>query len=362
MLRFVDSAGAFQIMQPDYSLHWSFFLVFDLQRRLHQMNLLLLLCLLACATYAFAEKGEHRADAKLGEYIFFEQKLSSTGDVSCATCHRPDRFFSDGLPVSVGAEKRLGTRNAPSLLNLRHHSTFFWDGREASLEKLVLQPFTNVREHGLRGMGEVLDRLKESKQLELLLTPEEKQKLSEEKIAKALVAFLTSLSSKASRFDEYLMGNQDAMSLSAQRGLALFKGKAKCSDCHLLDPEASLTDNLFHRLHGRNADRGLGDLLGNIFTSESQEIARMISADAKVASLGRFLSTKVAKDLGAFRTPSLKNVALTGPYFHDGSVASLSEAIDIELYYRGLGHGRPLVLTVEEKQELMEFLKALTSK
>ena len=149
------------------------------------------------------------------------------------------------------------------------------------------------------------------------------------------------------------------MSAAGKRGLALFQARAQCAECHLIGPSSSLlTDQQFHvaaRGIARDVTRNLAAL-----TTRGRELEALIATDPQVAALGRFVATLMPSDIGKFKTPSLRNVALTAPYMHDGSIATLSEAADLELYTRG-AVTRPIVLTRAEKQDLLEFLRALSS-
>lgn len=297
--------------------------------------------------------------ASLGERLFNDKSLSSDGRTSCASCHRPDRAFTDALATSVGAHGRTGTRNAPSLLDVAELPQFFWDGRESSLETVVLQPLTNPVEMDLASTEELVRRLERSPQYAEAFKP--LGGVSGESVAKALVAYLRTLRSGDSAYDRFVAGDRNALGPDEQAGLALFTGKAACNECHVLQtPRARLTDDRFHHL-GVNDDAIAGKVATLIpRIADRKQLGRIVLTEANVAGLGHFVASRQPADLAAFRTPSLRNVVLTAPYMHDGSVATLHEAVEQEIYYRGLNKGRPIPLAVRESQQLLAFLHSLS--
>jgi cytochrome c peroxidase len=304
----------------------------------------------------------------LGRKLFFDTRLSADGSVSCATCHRPDAAFADGRTVAVGIEGRRGTRNTPSLLNAALHASQFWEGRRGSLEEQVLDPLVSPMEHGLPDYKALLDVLSKDAAYPREFRREfgpDAAGIALSQVASALAAFVRSLATGDSPAERYLYRDErDAMSEPGLRGLELFRGRAQCAACHTVgERNASLTDNGFHAV-GTGLDRiapKLGPLAIRVARMSNDEVDALIPGDPEVAALGRFLVTRDPADIGKFRTPSLRNVALTAPYMHDGSVATLEEAVERELYYRGRLQGRPLVLTPAEKEDLVAFLRSLTS-
>ncbi|WP_427308978.1 cytochrome-c peroxidase [Cupriavidus sp. H39] len=310
------------------------------------------------------------AKSELGKKLFFDKRLSADGSVSCASCHQPDRAFSDGLPKSKGVGDRTGTRNAPSLLNASLMDSQFWDGRRSSLESQALDPFVNPREHGLTSYGQLLQAIRHNQDYASLFQDAfdvHIDSIDERHIAKAIASYERSIARGNSAFDRYYYaGEQTAISSAARRGLALFMGRAQCVSCHHIGSAgSSFTDHQFHSLH-----IGLGRIESRLATVSKAAVAartgeRSIDATAlseeDISELGRFFITLNPVDIGQFRTPSLRNVALTAPYMHDGSVATLEEAVDQEIYYRTVLNGRPLILTPDEKSDLAEFLRSLTS-
>lgn len=304
----------------------------------------------------------------LGQQLFNDAALSSDGQVRCASCHSPDKAYSDGRPVAIGVRGLAGTRNTPSLANIAaaKESTFFWDGRRSALEQAVLDPLTNPVEMGLGDQAEVLRRISRNDAYRTAFAQAFPSNvgLTANEVGMALAAYVRSLKPVESRFDRYLRGDRGALNPRAQLGLALFEGKAGCAECHRLDgPSPTLTDHAYHRtgvgLDGISAH--LPALTESVIARSLQggAIGDRVATHADEAQLGRFNVTQDPADIGLFRTPSLRGVAKTAPYMHDGSVATLEDAIDREVYYRSLQAGRPLNLSVEERLNLAAFLQAL---
>jgi cytochrome c peroxidase len=317
-----------------------------------------------------ADNPQTPARIALGRQLFFDARLSRNGSISCSSCHQPKHAFSDGRALAQGIDKREGTRNTPSLLNVAFNTSQFWDGRRTSLEAQALDPLTNPLEHGLKDTQALLAIIRADPTYAThfhAAFPTNGTSAQMDQIAQALACFERTLIAGDSPFDRYFFGRDErALSLSAQRGLTLFQHSAQCSSCHTIGlTEALFTDNAFHSLNvglQRIASR-LPELTKRVVAARRSGISidRVILSDRDIAELGRFAVTLSPADIGNFRTPSLRNVELTAPYMHDGSVATLQEAVDRELYYRGNLAGRPLILTPGEKSDLVEFLKALTS-
>jgi cytochrome c peroxidase len=240
------------------------------------------------------------AKVELGKKLFFDPRLSGNNKVSCATCHIPEMAYGDGQALSRGAKGNALERNTQSCLNVAFYKTLFWDGRATSLEEQALAPIQSEME-----MNQSLDELER----ELVAIPgyvsEFKQVFgaepNQEDIAKALAAFQRTLVTRLSPFDRYLMGDKDALSYDAKIGLELFEGEAGCIECH---HGPLLSDGNFYRLGVSYKD------------------------------LGRAKVTGKKEDRYRFRTPSLRNVAETGPYMHDGSRKTLEDVVTF--YYRGI--------------------------
>lgn len=274
---------------------------------------------------------------QLGKRLFFDKRLSLDQRLSCATCHNPRHGFSNALPVSEGVSGQKGSRNVPTLVNRIYGMGQFWDGRAQTLESQALKPIFNVHEMGMNEKL-LLQRLKADATYQKLF---DKAFGSSEPtisgVSKAIACFERTLLTGDSPFDRYEWnGEESALTESAARGLLLFRGKARCSTCHI---GTNFTDEKFHNL---GAGIGEGQL-----------------------DPGRAAITMDPADFGKFKTPSLRNVELTAPYMHDGSLAQLEDVI--KFYDQG---GRPnpnldqemkpIELNDLEKADLLEFLKSLT--
>ena len=257
---------------------------------------------------------------ELGRKLFFDTRLSRTQTVSCASCHDLKRAFTDGRTTSEGVSGRRGTRNAPTVINRGYGVSHFWDGRARSLEEQVLKPIQDPNEMDMT-LQEVSGRVK----------------LSPDDIARALASYLRTVRSGNSSFDRYMSGDSQALSQDELRGLNIFRAKANCNACHI---GPNFTDERFH-----NTGRGW--------------------RDARFIDVGRFAVTGREQDRGAFNTPTLRDIAKTAPYMHDGSLTTLEDVV--EFYDQGGNPNpqldaeiQPLHLTAEDKRLLVAFLRALT--
>ena len=288
--------------------------------------------------------GAPAAAVALGKKLFFSPSLSVDGSLACAGCHQPGKGFADPRPHSPGVNGGRGNRNAPSVWNAAYWSSQFWDGRAASLEEQASGPMMNPVEmgHSSRGVVAAVKANPEFRQMMAAAYGDETVTL--ERITKAIAAYEKTLLRGNSPFDRFLFGgDKTALSEEAQRGLGLFRNKARCALCHTLAADhALLTDQKFHNL-------GVGmDPAGNL------------------PDPGRFKVTGREADRGAFRTPSLRNIAETAPYMHDGSLKSLKEVVD---FYVGGGNANPQLdpllqpltsFTRQERTDLVAFLESLT--
>jgi cytochrome c peroxidase len=315
----------------------------------------------------------NRKVISLGKRLFFDSRLSADGKVSCGKCHLPSLAFTDGRARSLGYRNQVGTRNAPSLLNVVYQKSLFWDGRTADLESQVSAPLTNPVEHALTSASDVLNVIGSDPSYVKTFAGAFKvdsHGIDTGMVAQALSAYERSLLSGGSAFDHYRYGHDsDALSPEAARGLAIFRNRAQCVTCHAIgDSSALFTDGEFHMSPLRlPAEVGshLGSLTKKVLAAKEsnipRELERLIATDSDVAALGRFIVTLSPADIGKFKTPSLRNVALTAPYMHDGSIKTLEEAVELELYGRGNTLNYPIALTANEKLDLISFLHALTS-
>ena len=310
----------------------------------------------------------------LGETLYNDKRLSADGAVSCATCHDPKLGFTDGLPKAKGVKGLFGTRNSPTVLNSAYYEMLFWDGRVNSLEEQSKQPFINPVEAGLMNLDEVADIVRRDpdyvKRFKEVFGVEADD-ITIDHVVKAIASFERTVISANSPFDRWRFGGDEAaVSDSVKEGFELFNGKGRCQSCHTTSETFALfTDNKFH-----NIGVGFESISPNLKTivnefrkaaKEGKSVDELVLTKAESSELGRFAVTLQIKELGAFKTSTLRDVALTAPYMHDGSVATLKEVV--ELYNRGgepnrfLDGGiRPLELTDHEIEALVAFLESLT--
>jgi cytochrome c peroxidase len=305
----------------------------------------------------------------LGRQLFNDPHLSADGNIRCASCHMPEKDYTDGRQVAVGVYGRTGTRNTPSLATIvaSHEDSFFWDGRRITLEQAVLDPLTNPVEMGLSDQTALMRRIMQNAAYRAAFArafPDTNTNLTPQEVGTVLAAYVRSVRSPVSGYDRYANGDRTALTPTAILGLDIFKGKGHCAECHALEGSpAMLTDHRYHR-SGVGLDtvnQQLPELTQQMIQRSLQgaAIGDRVSTHAEEAQLGRFNVTLDPADIGLFRTPSLRGVSSTAPYMHDGSIPTLDEAIDREVYYRSLQAGYPLNLTVEERQDLKAFLQAL---
>jgi cytochrome c peroxidase len=311
----------------------------------------------------------------LGKRLYEDARFSGDGTISCASCHEPTKAFTDGRPVAQGIRKQKGTRNSPTVINAAYYDSQFWDGRRPSLEEQAKDPFINPVEHGLKSHEPILETIRAD-----ATYPAEFKKvfgvdakdITIDHVVKAIASFERTVISGNSPFDRYLYGGDPkAISEAAKRGLELYRTKARCQDCHTIgQTNAIFTDNKFHNLGvGFKKIEPHVIKIANAFRKAKQEgkkIDESVLTNQEASELGRFAVTLNPSDIGRFKTPTLRNVTATAPYMHDGSLKTLEEVID--LYNKGgeantlLDSGiRPLNLTDQEKADLLEFLKTLTS-
>jgi len=310
--------------------------------------------------------------AALGRMLFVDPALSADGKVACTSCHQPERAYSDGLPRAIGAFGRQGPRNAPSLFDVARQRSLFWDGRRTRLEDQALDPLQNEVEHGLHDEQQLLDKLRADGRFGVAFKAAfgvPVQAATAHQVAQALAAFERTLVSSASPFDRFLGGRTDAMPPAARRGWVVFDQQVHCTRCHVADTGDGqpplFTDHQFHSLAVgfSKVERKLPALTSRLVAlrREGPGLPADVLRDAEFAELGRFAVTLDPQDLAAFKTPGLRNVALTAPYMHDGSVATLAEAVDLEVYGRGAHDTRPVILTPAERDDVIAFLQALSS-
>ena len=324
--------------------------------------------------YAISPTSLRPAQVALGQKLFFEPRLSDDGTVACATCHDPARAFTDGRPLSIGIHGRVGQRNAPTVLNALYNKTQFWDGRVMTLEQQAALPITNPFEMGAASMDAAVAAIAGDNDYQAQFMQAFERGVNEQDLLRAIAAYERTLVSFDAPFDHFIAGDADAISESAKRGWELFNTKARCNRCHALTDnhrDASLfMDNDFHNI-------GIGILrhrVGPLAQQAERDLARghvtgidTAAITSEMSVLGRFLVTRKSDDIASFKTPGLRNLLLTGPYFHDGSMQTLWDAMDH--YNKGDGITdpwldkdiQPLALTEPEIDDVVAFLAALTS-
>jgi cytochrome c peroxidase len=310
----------------------------------------------------------------LGQKLFFERRLSADGTVSCSTCHNPDLAFTDRKPTSVGIKGRVGQRNAPTILNALCNKTQFWDGRAKTLEEQAGFPIVNPSEMGHPSLDAAVAQLASIKEYQQAFQRIFGRPPNGPDLLRAIAAYERTQLSFDSPFDHFIAGNNNAIDASAKRGWELFNTQARCNKCHaLMETQRDVTvftDNDFHNI-------GIGIIRHNVVALAGQAEKLITSGDTAaidraaiqndMSVLGRFLITKQEKDTASFKTPDIRNVLVTGPYFHDGSQETLWDVIDH--YNKGDGlHNpwldedmQPLALTESQIDDLVAFLASLTS-
>ena len=269
----------------------------------------------------------------LGRQLFFDERLSGDGTRSCYSCHVCEKGLTDGLAKAIGAFNKQLPRSSPTLWNIGYHKEFYWDGRSPSLEKQAMAAWTGGN-MGAKA-DEIAAKLNAIEGYHSQFHQVFGGDATPDNIVKAIAAYERTLISGDTPWDRYRAGNQSAMSESAVRGWNVFQA-IKCTNCH---DGVLLTDQQYHNV-------GIG-------------------MDQKEPDLGRFVATKNPQDTGAFKTPTLRDISQSAPYFHDGSAATLEEAVDIML-----GGGKPNQyldrknlekhdVLPDQRSALIDFLKAL---
>jgi len=308
------------------------------------------------------------AKVELGKKLFFDARLSSDGSIACATCHDPRHGFADGRGdrTSAGVGGQLGPRNSPTVLNAAFMAEQFWDGRAATLEEQAVLPFINPIEMGIPDHPALVAKVSELPEYPALFAvafgggP-----VTLDGIGRAIASFERTVISLEAPIDRFVAGDRSAISESAGRGWDLYTGKARCVDCHgYIGVFPLLTDEKYHNIGVAAKAVDFEQLARRV--EGSPESLEELAFEPGINELGRFLVTKQRKDMGAFKTPHLRNIALTAPYMHDGSEATLLDVV--EFYDRGgnpnpwLDGGiRTLGLTDQEKADLVELMKSFTS-
>ena len=273
---------------------------------------------------------------ELGRTLFFDKRLSQDNTIACANCHLAKFAFTDGKPVSTGIRGQKGGRSAPVSFNRVFSSAQFWDGRAATLEDQSVGPFTNPIEHGFANHDVMVAKMKKIPGYRKLFMQVFGEDITIGNVGKAIASFQRTVLSGNSPADRFDQGQEaGAIPEAAQKGLLLFRDKARCTKCH---SGFNFTDEKFHNL-------GIG-------------------WDDNKVDLGRYMVTKNAEELGAFKTPTLREISRSAPYMHDGRFKTLEEVVN---FYNQGGvknpHQDPLILPLEltdqEKGDLVQFLRTL---
>ena len=258
-----------------------------------------------------------RDKVKLGRTLFFDLRLSSDNTVSCATCHSPQAAFSDNRQVSLGVGLAAGIRNAPTIINRAFSREQFWDGRAPSLEEQLKLPLINPKEMAMPSHELLVKKVGAIRGYKSWFKRVFARDVNIDDLAKAIAAFERTVVSGNTKYDEFKAGAQQALNEAEQRGLELFEGKARCSQCH---NGPNFTDEKYHNLG--------------------------VDWETDIVDLGRYMVTHKEQDIGAFKTPTLREIADTAPYMHNGTVATLEEIV---VFYNKGGIANPF-LDVEMKR------------
>jgi cytochrome c peroxidase len=272
----------------------------------------------------------------LGKQLFFDERLSLDGSKSCYSCHVCEHGLTDGLPKAIGAENKPLTRNSPTLWNIGYHQQFYWDGRSDSLEKQAMAAWKGANMGAGERSGEIVAKINALQDYRSQFQKVFQSDATEENMMKAIAAYERTLIGGNTPWDRWRAGDQSAISQSAFRGWNIFQG-IKCNNCH---DGILFTDQQFHNI-------GIG-------------------MDQPEPDVGRFKVTNRPEDTGAFKTPTLRDIAKSAPYFHDGSAKTLEEAVDIMLgggkpnQYLDKKNLQPKRVLPEQREDLLNFLRSLT--
>lgn len=304
------------------------------------MRQIIILLFIGLGILSFRTPTTPSTATELGKQLFFDPMLSLDSTLSCASCHRPEFAFADTSALSLGVGQQLGTRNTPSSMNMLARPHFFYDGRAASIQEQVLMPIHNPVEMNLP-IPVLLDRLNNSP-YQTIFQQIYGRSADSANLSDALGSFVFSLESPGdSPFDRWMQGDESAMTAQQIRGRLIFNEKGKCFDCHF----------------------------GPDFTGDEFRNVGLFTGMAPFDDVGRFAISKDSTDLGRFKVPGLRNIAVTAPYMHNGMFKTLEEVVD---YYNNpfatvpqpINNDTlvqtPLGLTPNERADLIAFLHALT--
>jgi cytochrome c peroxidase len=282
-----------------------------------------------------ADNPQTGAKVALGEKLFFDGRLSVDGTVACSTCHDPARAFSDGLPLAVGVKGRVGQRNSPSVLNALYNRHQFWDGRVETLEQQAALPIVNPVAMGQPTLTAATAAISGDASYRQAFQAVFGRPPNGQDLVRAIASYERTQASFDAPFDRFMAGDRTAISPAAQRGWELFNSKARCNKCHALSDQKRdptfFMDQDFHNI-------GIGIIRHNVVAlacrAEAEVDASNVQAvdqaalQTDLSALGRYLVTRREADMASFKTPGLRNVLITAPYFHDGSQATLWDVLD----------------------------------
>lgn len=305
----------------------------------------------------------------LGEKLFLDPRLSADNTVSCSTCHEPAMGFVDGKALSTGIKGQKVTRNSPTVLNAMFNASQFWDGRAGTLEDQAKLPILNPREMGMPSPEAVVAKVQAIPEYATAFKSVFGRDVNYDDLASAIAAFERTQFSGNARFDAFIHGEAKALNASEKRGWALFNGKARCNSCHAANIVSPLfSDQKFHNIgiaaHKQDFVQLARKAVDVVRLGDEKQIDEL-ALQTEFSELGRFLVTKKENDIGTFKTPTLRNVGITGPYMHDGSLTTLWDVMD---HYNKGGVANPyldggmqrLGLTEPEIDDLVAFLFTLT--
>jgi cytochrome c peroxidase len=308
----------------------------------------------------------------LGRKLYFDTRLSADGTVSCATCHDVSRGFTDQRPVSEGIRDQLGRRNAPTTANALLMQFMFLDGRSPNLEEQAKLPIINSIEMGQPDGATAVQAIAADAEYQQLFQKAYGRAPNYDDIGRAIAAFERTLIFLDTPFDAFLRGKSDAISAQAKEGWALFNGKARCVSCHAFNTANPLgTDNRFHNIgvaaRHKDFEALAGQALAALARDDSTQAIDELALKTDLSELGRFMVTKDRSDIGAFKTSQIRNIAITHPYMHDGSLQTLWDVMD---HYNKGGEANlyldggiePLALSEKEIDAVVAFMFTLTDK
>ena len=310
---------------------------------------------------------------ELGRKLYFDLRLSRDGTVACATCHDVARGFTDQRNVAEGIEDKLGRRNSPTTLNALFFQTLFLDGRAPSLEEQAKLPIVNPIEMGHPDGAAAMKAIAGDPEYTAMFQKAYGRAPNYDDLGRAIAAFERTLVFLDSPFERFLGGDRKALSDNAQRGWVLFNGKARCVTCHPVSSGNPIgSDNRFHNIGVAARHQDFEKLAGQAQTAlqgkqgkEATDTIDRLALETDLSELGRFMVTRDRSDIGAFKTLQLRNVGITFPYMHDGSMQTLWDVMD---HYNKGGEANlyldggiePLALSEEEIDQVVELMFSMT--